>query len=414
MLPERTPRPALDSDLKVDYAIIGAGYTGHAIARRLAELEPQAKIAIFEATTIGEGASGRNSGFTGADVLPRTATPEGAELAQKQTRLMSGAFNWMLDIIKDNNIDCALQKVGSIRGAATEFGEASLRKVAEVAKINGIKHTVLGRKDIEERTGSNYYRYGVYLNDTYLLQPAALIRGLVDSMPDNIVLYENTPVKSISRNANGWQLVTDTGTVHARVVAFANNSFVKKFGYLKLRTATIYTYAAVTKPINGSYNKHVGQSPSWGLLPSHRLGTTLRRIGSDRLMVRSLYAHEGEVKPKEAHLKLRDRFERRWPELKHVEFEYLWGGTTAFTMNGAPWWGQLDDGLFASAGCNGSGITKGTMLGRKLAELICSTGNPKEVPEIMGTASLIMPEPFRTVGFHIISSLESRKAGLET
>ena len=186
MLPERTPRPALNSDLKVDYAIIGAGYTGHAIARRLAELEPQAKIAIFEATTIGEGASGRNSGFTGADVLPRTATPECAELAQKQTRLMSDAFNWMLDIIKEHEIDCDLQKVGSIRGAATELGETSLRKVAEVAKINGIKHTVLGRKDIEDRTGSNYYRYGVYINDTYLLQPAALIRGLVDSMPDNI------------------------------------------------------------------------------------------------------------------------------------------------------------------------------------------------------------------------------------
>lgn len=413
MLPERGPRPSLSTDLKVDYAIIGAGYTGHAVARRLSELEPQAKIAVFEATTVGEGSSARNSGFTGADVLPRNATLEGAEIARHQTRLMTGAFDWMLDIIKDNNIQCELQKVGSIRGAATELGEATLRSVAEVASINNIKHTVLNRQQIEERIGSSYYRYGVYLNDTYLLQPAALIRGLIDSMQDNISLYENTPVKSLSRKPNGWELITDGGVVNARIVVFANNGFVRKFGYLKSRMATIYTYAAVTKAISESDITHLGQSASWGLLPSHRLGTTLRRIGRDRLMVRSLYAHEAEVKPKEAHLKLRDRFERRWPALKHVDFEYLWGGTTAFTMNGAPWWGKLEDGLYASGGCNGSGITKGTMLGAKLAELICGIGNVAEVPEIMSTASMIAPEPFRTVGFHIISALESRKAGLE-
>jgi glycine/D-amino acid oxidase-like deaminating enzyme len=201
--------------------------------------------------------------------------------------------------------------------------------------------------------------------------------------------------------------------VKAKSVAFANNGFVRKFGYLKLRMANIYTYAAVTKSVAEKDLLHLGQAAHWGLLPSHRLGTTLRRIGDDRLMVRSLYAHEAEVSPQEAQTKLRDRFERRWPSLKHVEFEYLWGGTTAFTMNGAPWWGQLNDGLFASGGCNGSGITKGTMLGIKLAELMCGVGDAAEVPKIMGLASRIAPEPFRSIGFHIISSFERKKAGLE-
>src|SRR5690606_13669337 len=175
---------------------------------------------------------------------------------------------------------------------------------------------------------------------------------------------------------NGWELQTAGGAVSAKSIAFANNGFVSKFGYLKLRMANIFTYAAVTKAISENDVKYLGQSDHWGLLPSHRLGTTLRRIGPDRLMVRSLYAHEAEVSAQEAQDKLRDRFERRWPGLKNVDFEYLWGGTTAFTMNGAPWWGQLNDGLYASGGCNGSGITKGTMLGIKLAELMCAVGDP--------------------------------------
>ncbi|WP_027997256.1 NAD(P)/FAD-dependent oxidoreductase [Sinorhizobium arboris] len=413
MLAMRTPRSALKNDLTVDYVIVGAGYTGLAIARRLHELDPQARIAVFEASSVGEGSSARNSGFTGSEVLPRTVTLAGAEKARRQTALMREAFDWLAGIIARAGIECDLQKVGSIRAAATEAGEASLRQVAEVAKLNGISHTVLGRNEIAERIGSEYYRFGIYLNDTYLLQPAALIRGLADALPENVALYENTSVRRLKRNGGSWELLTDGGVVRARSVALANNGFIRRFGYLKCRMTTIFTYAAVTHPVAETELDHLGQSPAWGLLPSHRLGTTLRRIGRDRLMVRSLYAHEHEVPIDEVSAKLRDRFIRRWPGLRHVELEYVWGGATAFTMNGAPWWGKLEEGLFASGGCNGSGIAKGTMLGRHLAELMLGIGNPAKISSAMGTASLIAPEPFRSIGFRIVSAIESRKAGLE-
>lgn len=414
MLPRRNTRPALAQDQTVDYAVIGAGFTGIAAARRLHELDNQASIAVFDATTVGEGSSARNSGFTGSEVLPRNATPEGAADAMQQTLLMRDAFKWLTDTIADHDIDCDLQKVGSIRGAATEAGEASLRAVMEVARANNIKHSALSRDDIHERIGSNYYRFGLYLSDTYLLQPAALIRGLADALPNAVTLYENTPVQKLERDGADWLLHCPGGLVRARHVVLANNGFIRKFGYLKLRMATIYTYAAVTRALTEAEQPHAGKSPAWGLLPSHRLGTTLRRIGPDRLMVRSLYAHEAEVDQAEAQAKLHNRFARRWPELSHVDFEYLWGGTTAFTMNGAPWWGKLADGLYASGGCNGSGIAKGTMLGRHLADLIKGVGDPTIIPRVMGTASLIAPEPFRSIGFNIVSAMESRKAGLES
>lgn len=414
MLPPRHPQPAVRGDQTVDYAVIGAGFTGLAIARRLHELDPQARIAVFEATTVGEGSSARNSGFTAAEVLPRTATIKGAENARRQTALIGKSFDWLTDLIEMNGIDCELQKVGSIRAAATEAGEASLRNVIEVARVNEIKHTVLSKSEISDRIGSDYYRLGIHVNDTYLLQPAALIRGLADALPDNIMLYENSPVLGMTRTESDWALTTKGGTIRAGQVALANNSFIRSFGYLKLRMATIYTYAAITAPVPEADLDQLGSAPHWGLLPAHRLGTTLRRVGRDRLMVRSLYAYESEVGQTEAVAKLRSRFIHRWPGLAHVDLEHVWGGTTAFTMNGAPWWGKLDTGLFASGGCNGSGIAKGTMLGRHLAELMKGTGSPKAVTEAMGTASLIAPEPFRSIGFHIVSALESRKAGRET
>lgn len=412
MLPPRQPRAALNQDIAVDYAIVGAGFTGFAIARRLRELDPDASIAVIEATTVGEGSSARNSGFTGSDVLPRNASIEMAEKARLQSGFFTEAFEWLMRIIRENNIDCDMRQVGSIRGAATELGEASLRKVAEVARVNNIAHTLLSREDIHRRIGSAYYRFGIHMQDTWLLQPAALIRGLADALPNDIAIYENTPVTTLTKR-DGWVLETPGGVVKCKNLALATNAFIRKFGYLKSRMATIYTYAAVTEEIADSRVDELGESEAWGLLPSHRLGTTLRRIGRNRIMVRSLYAHEAELGEREAVSKLRDRFERRWPNLKDVQFEYLWAGTTAFTMNGAPWWGRVEDGLYASGGCNGSGIAKGTMLGRHLAELMLGKGEHTAMSGVMGTASWIAPEPFRSIGFNLISTLESRKAGLE-
>lgn len=415
MLPPRRPQPPPEGDLDVDFAVIGAGFTGLAIARRLQEIAPRARIAVLEAITVGEGASARNSGFTSPQVLPRNATMVDAEKARNQSALFVEAFDWLSATIAGHGIACDLQKVGAIRAAATEAGEAALRNTIEVACANGIGHTVLDRAGIAARTGADYYRFGVHIDDYYLLQPAALIRGLADSLPPGVALHENTPVLGLSRAGpgGGWELRTATSRIRAGAVALANNSFIRRFGYLQLRMATIYTYAAITQAVPARDLGQLGDAPSWGVLPAHRLGTTLRRIGRDRLMVRSLYALESEVDHDTAIRKLRDRFTRRWPGLAQVGFDHVWSGTTALTLNGAPCWGQLEEGLFASGGCNGSGITKGTMLGWHLAGLMTGTSTPDVIPRIMGTPGLIAPEPLRSIGFGIISTLESRKAGLE-
>ena len=62
-LPESPPARTLSGQQLVDYAIIGAGFAGLAAARRLACHEPEARILLVDAQRVGEGASGRNSGF---------------------------------------------------------------------------------------------------------------------------------------------------------------------------------------------------------------------------------------------------------------------------------------------------------------------------------------------------------------
>ena len=61
-----TPRAALERDIDVDVAIVGAGYTGLWTAYELARRDPTLRIAVLEAEIAGFGASGRNGGWCSA------------------------------------------------------------------------------------------------------------------------------------------------------------------------------------------------------------------------------------------------------------------------------------------------------------------------------------------------------------
>ncbi len=412
MLPARLPKEPAAGEITAKYAVIGAGYTGLGAARRLAELDPAAEIVVLEATTVGEGASGRNSGF----ISPRDSTfglsPADLPRAEAINSFATEGFGQVRDLIEARSIDCGLVRTGRVKAAATEQGERTVRTLLEGAQKLNAEHEFLDAARMKERIGSPYYRCGLYTHEGYLLQPAALIRGIADALPDNVRLFENSPVVSLDRNGK-WILRTAKARVTAETVILATNAFVKSFGYLRDRVVTIYTYAAITEAMSAEDAGQLGEVDAWGVLPAHRLGTTVRRVGPDRLMVRSLYSYERDMGRQEVREALTGCFRRRYPALAHVGLEYVWGGTTGLTMNGAPFWGRLDDRLYASAGCNGSGIGKGTVLGKRLAEMIV-TGDPQEALRVAyGDANWIAPEPFRTIGFHVVSALERRKAGAE-
>ena len=53
----------MDENQNADFLVIGAGFAGLSAARRLNQLQPDAKIVVLEACEVGEGPAGRNSGF---------------------------------------------------------------------------------------------------------------------------------------------------------------------------------------------------------------------------------------------------------------------------------------------------------------------------------------------------------------
>src|SRR5262245_21137982 len=94
-LPKPPPVRQLSGQQKADWVVVGAGFTGVAAARRLAELAPNSRVVLIEAQRVGMGASGRNAGFI-IDV-PHNADAAGgaAEANRRMLRLNRFAIGWL-------------------------------------------------------------------------------------------------------------------------------------------------------------------------------------------------------------------------------------------------------------------------------------------------------------------------------
>ncbi len=420
LLTPRCPEPALGDHVDVDVAVVGAGYTGLAAARAWAQARPGDTVAVLDSSVVGEGSPGRNSGFMLEIALADDADPGAVTRMKACNRLLGETMEGLRRLVTEHGIRCQLARAGTYRAAATEGGVRYLERYRTFLDAAGLSYERLDAAALAERLGTGYYRYGLYSPDCSLVQPAALIRGLADSLPPGVRLYEETPALSLERERAGWRIECPHGSVHARHAILANNAFARNLGAagrrrLKSRLTVMYTYAALTAPLPERRLAAFGSDREWGLLPAHRLGTTLRRTADGRLLVRSYYGYEREEDNAAVALRLRGCLDRRFPGLAAEEapFQHVWGGATGLTYNGAPVWGELAPGLWVSAGCNGGGLVKGTLFGALLARRALGEAVP-DVASLFGAASWMPPEPVRRIGFSLVSTLERRAAGLET
>ena len=422
MLPARVPRLAPPAQRHHDAIVVGAGYVGLAAARRIAELRPDHSVLLLDADEIGEGSSGRNAGF--AVSVPFNAGLSEAPLSpaeRLQLDLYERGLAELGALVYRHRIECGWNPSPKLHAAATADGERRLKAALRSYAKWQIDYEECDRSQIRQATGSDHYRYGFRTGRNVFIQPAALVRGLADSLPSNVHLCENTPVLDVQAQATAHDkpvIATSAGRFSADRLILANNAFVKRLGYLRDRLVTIYTYAALTPELSTAERRLAGQdnrsSLEWGILPANRLGTTVRLVAGRRLLFRSAYSYEKELPVARVEQLLRASYRRRFPEMPKHDFEFVWGGTTALTSNGEASFGTVAPGIYCFAGCNGSGIVKGSVHGRMLAELSLGL----ESHELAGTLDrpepgYLPPEPFRTIGARAAIAYQAWKAGAE-
>lgn len=406
LLPARPPRPALVGDHEADWVIIGAGYAGLAAARQLARREPGASIAVIEAGVVGENASGRNSGF--AIDLPHSSAPSDAAVAQGRSvvRVNRFAVEALDGLVAEHDIACDWQKRGRYHVAVTdEVAGESLKAYARNLDAWGEPYEYLERAALRRRLGTDYYAAAVYTPGTHLMNPAALVRGLADSLPPQVRLYENSPVIEAELKGARPQVRTARGSLRARKVILTVNAYSQSFGIFRERQIPVLLFASLTHPLTAGQRASLGSDVSWGVTPAHGVaGSTLRLTHDGRLMIRQGFEYSPTLRTTDArraqaramNLAL---LRRRFPQLEALELEHFWMGWLAVSQNHAPAFGQVAEHAYAASCCNGSGIVRHTAAGMLIAEQALGRTNPLiDDFLIEGTANYIPPRPLRDVG----------------
>ena len=352
LLPKRAGE-TLTADERCDLVVVGAGYTGLAAARRWASRREDDRILVVDALPLGEGNPGRNSGFLLEIALAEDADPRAIARMQSANAMIRATMVDIDRLVQASGVDCGLSRRGTYRAAVGSAGSAALARYRRFLDGAGLPYALLDRDALAARIGTAYYREGIYSPDCWLAQPAALIRALAAMLPESVSLKERCPVSRLVRDGDGWRLQAGHHVIRARQVILANNAFAKMLNSAASRVVAMYTYAALTEPLAPADLARLGSDAQWGLLPAHRLGSTLRLTGDGRLLVRSAHGYEAEASPQRIETLLRNNLTRRFPQIDLPPFVSAWAGATGFTLGGGPLWGPLDEGLWVSAGCNG-------------------------------------------------------------
>ncbi len=413
LLPALAPARRLCGAERADCAVIGAGFTGLAAARWLATLRPEWRIAVLDAQRVGGSASGRNSGFV-VD-LPHYIPARGVEGNRRQLRLGRAGLQEVRALVRAHAVDCDWTERGRLHGAAGDEGMRALQAFFAGADALGEPYERLDRDGLAGLTGTRYYRAGARTSGTAMVQPAALVRGLARSLPENVDLFEESPVLAV-HSGSAFTLEGGAGTLAAARLFLATNGFTPALGFLRDRLFPLLTFASMTRPLTDGEAAALGGEAVWGLVSESQMGTTLRRLRDGRLLIRNTVRYRPSLRTDAAfRLGVRERhrrdFRARCPMLDAVGFEYTWGGVMGVSFNGAQFFGQLAPNLFSAAGYNGVGVAMGTISGVLLADLALGAtstllADMRALPE----PDWLPPEPALGVGVRATLAHLSRKA----
>lgn len=417
----RTPRPAHSGTERAPWVVVGAGYVGLAAARQLANHFPDDEIVLVEAQEVGFGTAGRNAGFAidlphdigAADYIGDLA------IANLVLRLNRSGQNYLRDLVERFGIDCQMRASGKYQAAIEPRGIAVLDAYRGGLDRLGQPYTVIGQDELPEHIGTHFYHKALFTPGTVLVQPSALVKGLADTLPANVTLYENTPITDVTYGPQ-TVLSHEGGRIIADKLILANNGFGAAFGFLKGRMLPVFTYGSLTRPLTTEEQARLGGKPFWGVIPADPFGTTLRRTHDNRILVRNSFSFHADGIGSSADLERakhrhRQSFERRFPMLPDVPFDYSWGGAIVMSRNHQSQFGQLAPNVYGALCCNGLGITRGTATGFLLADWLAGGGG--ELTDFLLSSSgpnANPPRPFLDIGVNLNLAWSQHRAGQES
>jgi sarcosine oxidase subunit beta len=324
------------SGAPLDVAVVGAGVVGLAIARELARRG--ARVAVFERTGIGSGASGVQPG----GVRRQWGTQVACRLAGE-----SADFYAASDEHLESAVPLGFQRCGYLFLAHSDDTLARLRENVAVQNAAGVPSRIVSAGEAAELVPglvSDAIVGGAWCGeDGYFDRPQSVVEAFAAGL--DIRIQEVRSLDELEADA----IVVAAGADTARLVP--GLPIVREDRYL-------------------FYSEPIGERLLEPLVISAERHFAAKQLGNGRVLASDLAARGDEAQQTAWRSHIRAVIDELLPVLTYVSFPVLVRGEYDVTPDHQPILGRVDDGVFVAAGFSGHGFMIAPAVARILADLV--------------------------------------------
>ena len=419
-LPKRTNIKTLNKNVICDYLIIGAGFTGLSAARKLGSILNSKKIVVVDSQLAGEGASSRNSGYLVDTTLNDGFTSsKDIENYKKKTKIYNEGIKAVKKFIKEYQVDCEWNSCGKYFASSKIEDEKIANEFSKLLLSLKFNNKILYKDEITKVLGTSFYNVAVYTEGGILLNPAKLIRAMIDTLPDNVKLYENTHLYSWKKNNSKIDCFFENNIIKTYKIIFCTNGFLSSLNVKKNYSFPLSLTASMTRKLSDKEFESIGKPKEWGVLPIRPMGATIRFTKDKKILIRNTVElrNPNFISNKDLNIKKQNHIKgikKRFPTLPTNLIESTWSGVVCRSGNGSQIFEKIDKNIFVAGCYNGSGIGVGTLFGEQIALMSLNQDSEEiSIIENRKKPNWLPPQPFLNMGIHARLLYERIKAESE-
>lgn len=352
--------PKLEKDLEVDVLIIGGGITGISTAYHLRN--SNLNVCLVEKNTIGSGVTSRTTGkltYLQENMYSTLKTYVGKEQAKLYLESQIDAIKMVTDVIKEENIECNLDKVSSY-----VFSNTNSKKMDKEKNLL-IEFGIKIKEDVKLPNGEDV-EDAFYTEDTYVFHPLKYLYALKDiCLNKNVSIYENTKIIAIDKDDDIYICKTSKHTIKAKHVVLALHYpyFIIPF----LMPLKAHLEKSYIEAFNVDKNQHFSAI-------TISKPTISIRYHSDNNKNFEIYLTNSH------NLCVKNNEKENFGDLmkaKRNNPDYIWSNKDIITMDSLPYIGSLNDNnsLLIGTGYNTWGMTNGSLAGKIISDIILKKKN---------------------------------------
>lgn len=399
--------PRLTGGHDADLTVVGGGYCGLWTAVLAKRRDPQRRVVLLEAATIGWAASGRNGGFAEASIT------HGAE---------NGKSRWpdeyeTLERLGVENLDAMERDVAEL-GLDAQFEKTGMLSVAvephQVAWLeDDDEGTFLDQAAMQAEIASPTYLAGRWYADCALVHPARLAHELARAAAElGVEIFEHSAVTEVRTDRSGpVEVFTADGHVRSTHVALATNVFTPLLRRTRLSTVPVYDYVLMTQPLTAEQKASIGWNGRQGVGDLANQFHYSRLTADDRILYGgydAVYHAGGRVRDEyeerpETYRRLASHFLTTYPQLEGLGFSHRWAGPIDTSTQFCAFHGLARRGRVAyAAGFTGLGVAATRFAAEVMLDRLAGERTERTQLEMVRKKPLpFPPEPIAKLGIEM-------------